>query len=157
MLPIESERAGGRLWRPLFGKARLQLGSIQGRVGAADEGHVCSAQALMVFQQPRQLSHRHVRRGRLGGAQHWLRRQQVLPGLLDNPTFLQDPILLLSWDEQLRQQGARSTRVCRTLPRTSKVLSSPLGRGRLSALGMNVDTCVALIQITVSKRCVSFD
>ena len=86
MLLIESERAGGRLWRPLVGKARLQFGSILGRVGAADQGHVCSAQALMVSSLPHQLSHRHVCRGRLG-PQHRLRREQVLPGFSTSDNF----------------------------------------------------------------------
>ena len=88
MLLIESERAGGRLWRPLVGKARLQFGSILGRVGAGDQGHVCSAQApLMVSPLPHQLSHRHVRRGRLGRAQHRLRRESVLPGFSTSDNF----------------------------------------------------------------------
>ena len=53
--------------------------SIAGRVGAGDQGHVCSGQALMVPSQTSQLPHRHVRRGRLG-PQHRLRREQVLAG-----------------------------------------------------------------------------
>ena len=77
VLLIESERAGGRLWRPLLGKASVR--SIAGRVGAGDQGHVCSAQALMVPSHTSQLPHRHVRRGRLG-PQHRLRREQVLAG-----------------------------------------------------------------------------
>ena len=104
-LLIESERAGGRLWRPLLGKASVR--SIAGRVGAGDQGHVCSGQALMVPSHTSQLPHRHVRRGRLG-PQHRLRREQVLAGFSTsrNSSFYLS-IPLLSWAGLLRQLEAR--------------------------------------------------
>ena len=79
--------------------------SIVGRVGAGDQGHVCSAQALMVPSQTSQLPHRHVRRGRLG-PQHRLRREQVLAGFGTFRNFYLS-IPLLSWAGLLRQLVAR--------------------------------------------------
>ena len=61
-------------------------------------------------------------------------------------------ITLLSWAGQLRQLVARSTRACRTSPRTSRVPSSPLGRARQREQGMSSCWCYCCLAVTSTNN-----